>query len=125
MTFTLAIILAGIVMIALNAYVLLAGADFGGGVWDFFARGDRRQAQRDLISHAIAPIWEANHVWLILVIVLLFTCFPAAFSRMLSASCALTSTARSAASPSRSTRKARISRSASASPIAAQVDYPR
>jgi cytochrome d ubiquinol oxidase subunit II len=80
MSFTLAIILAGIVMVALNAYVLLAGADFGGGVWDFFARGDRRQAQRDLISHAIAPIWEANHVWLILVIVLLFTCFPAAFS---------------------------------------------
>jgi cytochrome d ubiquinol oxidase subunit II len=80
MTFTLALIIAGIVMVALNAYVLLAGADFGGGVWDFFARGDRRQAQRDLISHAIAPIWEANHVWLILVIVLLFTCFPAAFS---------------------------------------------
>jgi cytochrome d ubiquinol oxidase subunit II len=80
MTFTLAIVIAVIIMVALNAYVLLAGADFGGGVWDFFARGDRRQAQRDLISHAIAPIWEANHVWLILVIVLLFTCFPAAFS---------------------------------------------
>lgn len=80
MTITLAMIVAGIVMISLNAYVLLAGADFGGGVWDFFARGDRRRAQRDLISHAIAPIWEANHVWLILVIVLLFTCFPAAFS---------------------------------------------
>jgi cytochrome bd ubiquinol oxidase subunit II len=80
MTITLAILIAGIVMVALNAYVLLAGADFGGGVWDFFARGDRRQAQRDLISHALAPIWEANHVWLILVIVLLFTCFPAAFS---------------------------------------------
>ena len=80
MTITLAMIVAGIVMVSLNAYVLLAGADFGGGVWDFFARGDRRRAQRDLISHAIAPIWEANHVWLILVIVLLFTCFPAAFS---------------------------------------------
>jgi len=80
MTLTLAILIAGIVMVSLNAYVLLAGADFGGGVWDFFARGDRRQAQRDLISHALAPIWEANHVWLILVIVLLFTCFPAAFS---------------------------------------------
>jgi cytochrome bd ubiquinol oxidase subunit II len=80
MTFTLALIVAGIVMVSLNAYVLLAGADFGGGVWDSFARGERRQAQRDLISHAIAPIWEANHVWLILVIVLLFTCFPAAFS---------------------------------------------
>ena len=80
MTFTTALLIAGIVMVALNAYVLLAGADFGGGVWDFFARGDRSRAQRDLISHALAPIWEANHVWLILVIVLLFTCFPAAFS---------------------------------------------
>jgi cytochrome d ubiquinol oxidase subunit II len=80
MTLTVAVLIAGIIMLALNAYVLLAGADFGGGVWDFFASGPRRQAQRDLISHALAPIWEANHVWLILVIVLLFTCFPAAFS---------------------------------------------
>jgi cytochrome d ubiquinol oxidase subunit II len=80
MTLTPAIAIAGVVMIALNFYVLSAGADFGGGVWDFLASGPRRQAQRDLISHALAPIWEANHVWLILVIVLLFTCFPAAFS---------------------------------------------
>ncbi|HEV7706539.1 MAG TPA: cytochrome d ubiquinol oxidase subunit II [Gemmatimonadaceae bacterium] len=72
--------IAGVIMVALTFYVLFAGADFGGGVWDFFARGDRQKAQRDLISHAIAPIWEANHVWLILVIVLLFTCFPVAFS---------------------------------------------
>jgi cytochrome bd ubiquinol oxidase subunit II len=80
MNFTAALLIAGIMMVALNAYVLLAGADFGGGVWDFLARGPRRKEQRDLISHALAPIWEANHVWLILVIVLLFTCFPAAFS---------------------------------------------
>ena len=80
MKMTAAILLAGIMMVALNAYVLLAGADFGGGVWDFFARGPRRKEQRDLISHALAPIWEANHVWLILVIVVLFTCFPSAFS---------------------------------------------
>jgi cytochrome d ubiquinol oxidase subunit II len=80
MTLTPAVLIAGIMMLALNAYVLLAGADFGGGVWDFFARGDRRQAQRDLIASALAPIWEANHVWLILVIVLMFTCFPAAFA---------------------------------------------
>jgi cytochrome d ubiquinol oxidase subunit II len=75
-----AVAIAGVIMVALTFYVLFAGADFGGGVWDFFARGDRQKAQRDLISHAIAPIWEANHVWLILVIVLLFTCFPVAFS---------------------------------------------
>ncbi len=77
---TPAIAIAGVVMVALNFYVLFAGADFGGGVWDFLASGPRRQAQRDIISHALAPIWEANHVWLILVIVLLFTCFPAAFA---------------------------------------------
>ncbi|HJP56330.1 MAG TPA: cytochrome d ubiquinol oxidase subunit II [Gemmatimonadales bacterium] len=79
---TLAVVLAGVIMVALNAYALLGGADFGGGVWDLLASGPRRQRQRDLIAHAIAPIWEANHVWLILAVVLLFTCFPAAFARI-------------------------------------------
>ncbi len=69
-------------MLALNAYVLLGGADFGGGVWDLLARGPRRDRQRALIADAIAPIWEANHVWLILAVVLLFTCFPPAFARL-------------------------------------------
>lgn len=78
----LADLLAGVVVVALNAYVLLAGADFGGGVWDLLASGPRKSRQRDLIAHAIGPVWEANHVWLILVLVLLFTCFPAAFSRL-------------------------------------------
>lgn len=72
--------IAFVALVALNAYVLLAGADFGGGVWDFFATGPRRAEQRALIAEAIGPIWEANHVWLILVVVLLFTCFPAVFS---------------------------------------------
>jgi cytochrome d ubiquinol oxidase subunit II len=80
MTITPAIAIAGVVMVALTFYVLFAGADFGGGVWDFLASGPRKKEQRDVISHALAPIWEANHVWLILVIVLLFTCFPTAFS---------------------------------------------
>jgi cytochrome d ubiquinol oxidase subunit II len=74
--------LAAIVMLALNAYVLLAGADFGGGVWDLLASGPRRDRQRDLIAQAIGPIWEANHVWLILVVVLMFSCFPPAFARL-------------------------------------------
>lgn len=74
--------LAGIVVLALNAYVLLGGADFGGGVWDLLARGPRAARQRELVAHAIGPVWEANHVWLILAIVLLFTCFPAAFARI-------------------------------------------
>lgn len=80
--FTPALLLAGAVVVALNAYVVLAGADFGGGVWDLFATGPRRERQRDLIAHAIGPVWEANHVWLILVVVLLFTCFPPVFSRI-------------------------------------------
>ncbi len=79
---TLADGLALVIVVALNAYVLLAGADYGGGVWDLLAGGRRRVRQRELIEHAIAPVWEANHVWLILVIVLLFTCFPPAFGRL-------------------------------------------
>ena len=74
--------LAAIIVLALNAYVLLGGADFGGGVWDLLARGRRAARQRELVAHAIGPVWEANHVWLILAIVLLFTCFPAAFARI-------------------------------------------
>jgi len=73
-------IIAGVLAVALNAYVLTGGADFGGGVWDLFATGVRRERQRELIVDSIAPIWEANHVWLIVVVVVLFTGFPAAFS---------------------------------------------
>jgi len=62
------------------AYALTAGADFGGGVWHLFARGPRAAAQRLAVERAIAPIWEANHVWLIFVIVALFTVFPRAFA---------------------------------------------
>jgi len=75
-------VLAGIVIVSLNAYVLLAGADFGGGVWDLLATGPRKESQRHLIAEAIGPVWEANHVWLILALVLLFTCFPPVFAQL-------------------------------------------
>jgi cytochrome d ubiquinol oxidase subunit II len=75
-------LVAALMVVALNAYVLTGGADFGGGVWDLFARGPRRAAQRALIANQIGPIWEANHVWLILVVVMLFTAFPAAFATL-------------------------------------------
>src|SRR3982750_2385353 len=81
--FTPAALVGGAIAISLNIYALTAGADFGGGVWDLLAFGDRRGRQRALIADAIAPIWEANHVWLILVVVLLFTAFPPAFSRLM------------------------------------------
>jgi cytochrome d ubiquinol oxidase subunit II len=71
---------AALMLAALVVYALTAGADFGGGVWDLLARGPRAGAQRKAIEHALAPVWEANHVWLIFVVVLLFTCFPAAFA---------------------------------------------
>jgi cytochrome d ubiquinol oxidase subunit II len=75
-------LLAALLAASLNAYVLFGGADFGGGVWDLLASGPRKGRQRELISQAIGPIWEANHVWLILAIVLTFTCFPAVFARL-------------------------------------------
>jgi len=73
-------IIAGIMLAALNAYVLTGGADFGGGVWDLLASGRSRDEQRSLIERSIAPIWEANHVWLIVVVVLLFSAFSPAFA---------------------------------------------
>ena len=76
----LADLVAALALVALIAYAVLAGADFGGGIWDAVARGPRREAQRDAIAHAMGPVWEANHVWLIFVIVLLFTGFPPAFA---------------------------------------------
>src|SRR5437762_750368 len=76
---------AAAILLSLNVYALTGGADFGGGVWDLFAFGPRAARQRDLIAAAIAPIWEANHVWLIAAIVLLFTAFPAAFAALTTA----------------------------------------
>ena len=73
---------AVIAAIATLAYGLLGGADFGGGVWDFFAFGERRNEQRAAIAHAMGPVWEANHVWLIFLIVILFTAFPPVYSTL-------------------------------------------
>lgn len=75
-------IIAAIMVLALNAYVVSGGADFGGGVWDLFASGPRRDAQRALIARSIGPIWEANHVWLILALVILFTAFAPSFATL-------------------------------------------
>jgi cytochrome d ubiquinol oxidase subunit II len=81
----LEVIIAGLMLAALTFYALLAGADFGGGVWDLLARGPRASQQRALIADAIGPIWEANHVWLILVVVMMFTAFPPAFAAIMTA----------------------------------------
>lgn len=77
---TLETALASVMLAALVAYALLGGADFGGGIWDLLSHGPRAADQRRHIAHAIGPVWEANHVWLIFLIVLLFTCFPRAYA---------------------------------------------
>lgn len=65
---------------AIVLYAVFAGADFGGGVWDLFASPLRAVEQRQAIGEAMGPVWETNHVWLIYVLVLLFTCFPPVFA---------------------------------------------
>src|SRR5260370_42153355 len=76
LTYTILIIL----WLSLIAYAVLGGADFGGGIWDFFAFGPQAERERRLIGQSLGPVWEANHVWLIFLIVGLFTAFPLAFS---------------------------------------------
>ena len=71
---------AALLLIGLAAYVVLGGADFGAGFWDLTAGGAERGAPlRALIKRAMSPVWEANHVWLIFVLVMLWTAFPEAF----------------------------------------------
>lgn len=77
------IFIAGVMLFALMLYAVTGGADFGAGFWNLVASGPRRARQKQLTRTAIAPIWEANHVWLILVVVLLFTAFPDAFATIM------------------------------------------
>jgi cytochrome bd ubiquinol oxidase subunit II len=77
---TVEIYVLGVLWVGMTLYVLLGGADFGGGVWDLLAAGPRRERQRGLISDAIAPVWEANHVWLIFVLTGLLAAFPGVFA---------------------------------------------
>jgi cytochrome d ubiquinol oxidase subunit II len=75
-----------ILVVVIAAYALFGGADFGGGIWDLLAGGaERGAAPRGLIDEAITPVWEANHVWLIFILVLLWTAFPPAFAAIMTA----------------------------------------
>lgn len=69
-TMTLAYAVLGAAFVGLIAYSLFGGADFGGGIWDLLAGGtERGRAVRERVEHSIGPVWEANHVWLIFVLV--------------------------------------------------------
>lgn len=72
---------AVVLFVAVTAYAVFGGADFGAGFWDLVAGGAARGARpRALVDHSIGPVWEANHVWLIFALVVLWTAFPEAFA---------------------------------------------
>lgn len=82
---TLAEVVLAIMWVGLTAYAVFGGADFGAGFWDLFAGGPERGArQRRLIAEVIGPVWEVNHVWIIFVLVVLWTGFPTAFGSIMS-----------------------------------------
>ncbi len=75
---------AVVMFAAVILYAVFGGADFGSGVWDLTAGDAKRGAgTRRLIDHAIGPVWEANHVWLIFILVLLWTGFPTPFAALM------------------------------------------
>ena len=72
---------AVVLFFGVTAYALFGGADFGAGFWDLIAGGPSRgQRPRAVIDHSIGPVWEANHVWLIFVLVVLWTAFSEVFA---------------------------------------------
>src|SRR6476469_7187438 len=71
---------AVVLFFGITAYAVFGGADFGAGFWDLVAGGATRgERTRAVIDHSIGPVWEANHVWLIFTLVVLWTCFSGAF----------------------------------------------
>ena len=74
-----------LILVGLVAYIVFAGADFGAGLWYLIAGpGAPGRPIRDFTYHAMAPVWEANHVWLIFVLVVTWTAYPTAFGSIAS-----------------------------------------
>ncbi len=77
-----------LIVVGLTAYAVLGGADFGTGIWDATSgRGEEGSRVRRLIEHSMGPVWEANHVWLIFVLVVFWTAFPVPFGSVMSTLC--------------------------------------
>lgn len=77
-----AAILYGILLLALTAYAILGGADFGAGIWEFNTSFRPRKRDQMLLREAIGPVWEANHVWLIFVLVIMWSSMPRVFQHV-------------------------------------------
>ncbi len=75
-------VVIGFLALSLYLYCLLGGADFGAGVLELFSRRTQRADQNKIIGKALGPVWEANHMWLILMVVILFMGFPEVYSRI-------------------------------------------
>jgi cytochrome d ubiquinol oxidase subunit II len=74
------VLAAAVLFTGVLAYAVFGGADYGAGFWDLTAGGARRgERPRHLVDESLAPVWEANHVWLIFCLVMLWTGFPTAF----------------------------------------------
>jgi cytochrome d ubiquinol oxidase subunit II len=74
------VVCLGFVLLGITAYAVLGSADFGAGFWDLTAGGASRGARlRGMVQWSMSPVWEANHVWLIFVLVILWTAFPVVF----------------------------------------------
>jgi len=82
---SVALVALSLVWAGFIAYVALGGADFGAGVWDLLASGPAARRQHQFISRVLGPVWEANHVWLIFLLVGLMNLFPTAFATFMSA----------------------------------------
>jgi len=79
-------LIAWVMVLAIAAYACAGGTDYGAGFWDLLAGGaERGDRPRRLIDHAMAPVWEVNNVWLIFVLVIMWTGFPAMFQAVFSA----------------------------------------
>lgn len=82
----MAAFIAWVLVLAIAAYACAGGTDYGAGFWDLLAGGaERGKRPRWLIDHAMAPVWEANNVWLIFVLVIMWTGFPTMFQAVFSA----------------------------------------
>lgn len=79
-------VIAGVLVLVIAAYACAGGVDYGAGFWDLVAGGaERGERPRWLIDHAMAPVWEANNVWLIFILIIMWTGFPRMFEAVFSA----------------------------------------